>query len=241
MTLSRESPTALFEKAWNLYESIALGNHMSHREIYTILTGRLQQLHGSGGYSMLDLGCGDARFLEPCFSASRPASYHGVDLSEPALELARKRMVHLARADWSRQDLLEHLRQGGEAYDVIFSGYALHHLATPAKREVMLCAARGLRPGGRLLLVDVIRRQGQSREAYIAAYLDRIRNAWSGLTPEMVSEACAHVSAFDFPETFEELDAMASQAGFQPGILHAEFGPHALMEFTPDPTRLHPR
>lgn len=235
MSLSGESPTALFEKAWNLYESIALGNHMSHREIYALLTKRLQVLYGKGGFDMLDLGCGDARFFEPCFQATRPGFYHGVDLSKAALDLARKRFAHLNKTAWSQQDLLDYLKQCPEAYDIIFSGYALHHLDTNSKKEVFISAARHLKAGGRLMLVDVVRQPGETRESYIPVYLDRIRNQWSGLTLEMVNEACTHVAAFDFPETFEILDLMASEAGFQRGILHAQFGPHALMEFATSP------
>lgn len=231
MAFSGENPTALFEKAWNLYESIAIGNHMSHREIYVLVATRLSQLYVKGGYKMLDLGCGDTRFLEPCFSVSRPAFYQGVDLSDAALDLARKRLGYLGKTAWAKQDLLEHLKQDTEKYDVIFSGYAVHHLTTASKSEVFASASRHLESGGCFMLVDVIRESEQTREAYIADYLSKIRNNWQGLTAQMVDEACAHVAAFDFPESFETLDLMAQRAGFQKGILHAKFGPHALMEF----------
>jgi cyclopropane fatty-acyl-phospholipid synthase-like methyltransferase len=231
MAFSGENPTALFEKAWNLYEAIAIGNHMSHREIYALVAKRLSQLYVKGGYRMLDLGCGDTRFLEPCFSFSRPALYQGVDLSEAALGLARKRLDYLGKTSWAKQDLLEYMKHDTGKYDVIFSGYAVHHLSTASKTELFATASNHLEPGGCFMLVDVIREPEQTREDYIIAYLSQIRNNWPGLTAEMVDEACAHVAAFDFPEGLETLDLLAQRAGFQKGIVHAKFGPHAFIEF----------
>lgn len=231
MTLSGDHPTAFFEKAWGLYDAIAAGNHMSHRELYEPVAGHLRQRSEAGGYSLLDLGCGDARFLAPCLHASPPDGYIGVDLSEAAISIARSRLADMPSASWSRADMLQHLAQAQARTDVIFSSYALHHLATAEKRAVFHHAARLLTLGGSVLLIDVVRERDESRDDYIAKYLHRIRNEWKGLTREMMDEACAHVAAFDYPESLATLDALAQDAGLGAGRLHAKFGPHALVEF----------
>lgn len=231
MTISGDNATALFEKAWGLYDAIAAGNHMSHRELYLPVAEHLRQRSETGGYSLLDLGCGDARFLAPCLQASPPAAYTGVDLSEAALALAQSRLAHLPSARWSREDMLRHVAQSQQRVDVVFSSYALHHLATTDKHAVLRHAARLLTPGGTMLLIDVVREPDESRDHYIAGYLRRIRDDWKGLTQEMVDEACAHVAAFDHPESLATLDALAQDSGLAAGRLRAKFGPHALIEF----------
>lgn len=232
MTLSGEHATALFERAWGLYDAIAAGNHMSHRELYPPVADHLRRRSEQGAYSLLDLGCGDARFLAPCLQASPPSAYTGVDLSEAALSLARSRLSHLPSARCLREDMVRHLAESQAATDVIFSSYALHHLATSDKRAAFRHAARLITPGGSMLLIDVVREPGQSREDYIDDYLRRIRDDWKGLTREMVDEACAHVASFDHPESLATLDTLALDAGLSAGRLHAKFGPHTLVEFT---------
>ena len=55
----------LFARSWSLYDHITEHNYMFHQEIYAELAELLKQRHDAGQYRMLDLGCGNARYLVP--------------------------------------------------------------------------------------------------------------------------------------------------------------------------------
>lgn len=116
--------------------------------------------------------------------------------------------------------------------DVIFSGFAVHHL-DPAEKEALLraCKAR-LRPGGLFIMVDVLREDGQSREQYLECYLGSMRQQWTAVIPEQLEEACRHVAEFDFPETLFTLTRMASDAGFGATQVVERYAQHHLLVFT---------
>jgi SAM-dependent methyltransferase len=119
------------------------------------------------GLRILDLGCGDAhcvsRALEASGLAPHVASYTGVDMSAPALALARANLCRAlagapgAAACFVQGDMVGFCR-GCEAggYDVVFASFSLHHLPADQKREVLqTIGRRALAPGGALVLVDV--------------------------------------------------------------------------------------
>lgn len=101
--------------------------------------------------ALLDVGTGTGRMLE--LLGRDAASIVGLDLSHDMLSVAR---ANLARAGLSRAQL----RQGDiyalpvqpESFDLVVVHQVLHYLDDGARaiRE----AARALRPGGRLLVVD---------------------------------------------------------------------------------------
>jgi len=234
--LDQDSACALFRKAWGLYDAIAEGNHMAHREIYGRVSSRLRDIFTGRSYQMLDLGSGNARFLAPCLTMTPPSHYCGVDLSATALEEARDRLAGLASVELRVEEMLQHLETEDARYHLVFSGFALHHLAAEAKQAFFHGCARRLQPGGRLLLVDIARAPGQSRQDYLQDYLRRIRDDWHGLSAVHKHEASMHVEAFDFPEALEDLDLMAQTAGFGCGERLEQHGPHHLMEYAlPDP------
>ena len=69
----QDDETALFRKSWTLYDAISERNYMFHREIYAHVADLLRQRHQTGPYHLLDLGCGNARFLAPCLHSAPPA------------------------------------------------------------------------------------------------------------------------------------------------------------------------
>jgi ubiquinone/menaquinone biosynthesis C-methylase UbiE len=113
---------------------------------------RMRRAAGAGGM-LLDVACGPGLVLEalaPGFEAVR-----GIDITRAMVERARRR---LAAAGVAHAQVDE-----GSAYalpfpdgavDVVVSRLALHHLEDPeAALEEM---ARVLRPGGRLVVVDLV-------------------------------------------------------------------------------------
>jgi len=229
-TLStQEDETSLFRKTWTLYDAISEKNYMFHREIYAHVSDLLRQ---RGGYSLLDLGCGNARFLAPCLHAHPPASYDGVDLSAAALEEAAQKLSGLPDVRWHETDMLEALQNEERCFDVIFSSFAIHHLSAEEKQRLFHACAHRLSPGGELIMVDVVREDGQSREHYLDGYLGNMRANWTAVPPDELEQACAHVASFDYPETLSDLDQMAALAGLTETRVVDRFAQHHVLVFS---------
>jgi ubiquinone/menaquinone biosynthesis C-methylase UbiE len=107
----------------------------------------------AGGEAVLDIGCGTGHTA--LAFAARGASVEALDLTEEMLAQGRRLAaerdlggVHFRQGDVS------HLPFAAGRFDIVTSRLSAHHYADPqaAVRE----AARVLRPGGRLLLIDSV-------------------------------------------------------------------------------------
>ena len=212
--MPQDDEISLFRASWSLYDAISEKNYMFHRELYAHVADLLRQRHQNGPYTLLDLGCGNARFLAPCLQAAPPARYEGIDLSEAALSEAPSYLAPLANTTLRCADMLHAVRTAESTHDVLFSGYAVHHLDTAGKQALFNAGAACLKPGGTFILLDVAREPGQSRQDYLQGYLHNMRTKWTAVRPDHLDEACAHVAAYDFPETLPDLQEMARTAGF---------------------------
>ena len=215
--MSFHDPAAIFTRSWSLYDLLTEHNYMFHREIYggveELLALRAESTCHSP-YRVLDLGCGNARFLAPCLERTPPLLYQGVDLSEAALAEARAYLTELpGEVVLTRGDLLEAVESTAESWDVLFTGFALHHLMTEQKAHFFRAAGRCLSENGWLILVDVVREENQDRESYLEGYLRFMREKWTAVPREQLEEACAHVRDYDHPERLATLQEMARQAG----------------------------
>ncbi|GAB4812984.1 hypothetical protein N2152v2_000030 [Parachlorella kessleri] len=101
-------------------------------------------------------------------------------------------------------------------YDIILCALSVHHLPQHAKRELLRRARCALAPGGCLLLMDVFRKEGESREAYMERARDYFfgEEARSVLSPAESQEVWAHVTVFDYPEAESDYHQMSAEAGF---------------------------
>jgi hypothetical protein len=81
-------------------------------------------------------------------------------------------------------------------------------------------------------LVDVVREEGQTREEYLQGYLDFMRTQWTAVRPDDLEEACDHVAAYDFPETFSDLKRMAAAASLTHVRLVDRFAQHHVLVFS---------
>lgn len=226
---SPNDETTLFRKSWTLYDAISERNYMFHREIYEHVRALLA---ARTDYSLLDLGCGNARFLAPCLLAHPPASYDGVDLSAVALEEAAVKLQGLPQVRFHEMDMLKALQNEGRRFDVIFSSFAIHHLNAADKQRLFHACEQRLSPGGQLIMVDVVRQEGQSLPDYLDQYLRNMRASWTAVPPDELEQACAHVASFDFPETLSRLAEMASLAGFTAPNVVGRFAQHHVIVFS---------
>lgn len=225
--------TSFFERTWSLYDLITEHNYMSHREIYAAIADLLKRRDESNRYRLLDLGCGNARFLAPCLAQSPPAHYEGVDLSEVALDEARGYLAGLPGPVVLRHgDLLDAALSTREKWDVVFTGFALHHLTTEEKAQFFHAVGRCLADDGWLLMVDVVREEGQSRDDYLAGYLRLMREHWTEIPPDQLESACAHVEGHDYPEPLSTLKQMAVAAGLSRSLVVSRYGQHYSVLFS---------
>jgi len=113
--------------------------------------------------SVLDLGCGDARLaalvVEACPSITRVV---GIDASPPMLERARARFAADAHASHTSRsveirmgELDDDLRPLGR-FDLVVSGFAIHHVEHLRKRELFGEVADVLTPGGLFANLEIV-------------------------------------------------------------------------------------
>ena len=120
------------------------------------------------------------RYLAPCLKRMPPALYQGVDLSETALAEAHEYLVELAgEVVLTHGDLLEAVESTALTWDVLFTGFAIHHLMPEQKARFFQAAGRCLSEKGWFIMVDVVREENQDRESYLEGYLRFMREKWT--------------------------------------------------------------
>jgi tRNA (cmo5U34)-methyltransferase len=105
---------------------------------------------------VLDLGCGDGRVAALVLDA-RPDvdALVAVDASRPMLERARSRFASEPRVDVREWDLARPIGAVGQ-FDLIVSGFAIHHLLDDRKQALLAEIAQQLRPGGTFANLEVV-------------------------------------------------------------------------------------
>ncbi len=121
----------------------------------------------------LDLGCGDGRLSELVLRA-RPGIEEivAVDCSPPMLALAKARFAGEPRVAVVEGDLNKPTTAWGR-FDLILSGFAIHHLDDWRKRELFAEAAAQLEPGGVFVNLEVVASANASRHAEFLAAIGR--------------------------------------------------------------------
>ena len=207
-------PITIFRKAWGTYQKVIGHNLMFHREI----TASVAKLPATkpGPLRLLDLGCGDASHISKIFRPGQLAEYCGCDLSQYALDEARKNLEPFgATISLCCEDMLAVLRKAPAThFDIVYSSYALHHLATEEKQTFFDECRRVLRENGSVLLIDVMRDEEQSRQEYLYSYNRTVRTQWDALSLDERNQVQEHIRSCDFPETPSTLEKLARNAGF---------------------------
>ncbi|KZD12346.1 ArsR/SmtB family transcription factor [Oceanibaculum pacificum] len=141
----------------------------------------LELLPTDGIEDLLDIGTGTGRML--ALFGPRVARALGIDASREMLALAR---AHLEAADLRncqvRQADMYQLPQAGAGMDAAILHLVLHYAERPA--AVIAEAARVLRPGGRLVVVDFAPHDQ-------AALLQRQAHRWPGFQDKEIASWCA--------------------------------------------------
>lgn len=125
----------------------------------------------------IDLGCGDGTITVEIGRFARRVV--GVDVNPHALQLARKRAERERRDNVEfKADRIEALSEPDAAFDLAVFSQSLHHMQQPALG--LKQAARVLKPGGRVLLVDL----APHEERWVLAKLGHVH---LGFAPEALT------------------------------------------------------
>ncbi len=148
---------------WDRLRSELFGDDFAMRALVALMPA---------GWTVADLGCGTGAMLATL--APHVSHVIGVDASEEMLGAARKRLEGVASVDL-RKGSLEALPIDAASVDAATIMLVLHHLPSPA--AAIGEAARILRPGGRLLIVDMVPHGHEE-------YRQQMGHVWLGFSEE---------------------------------------------------------
>jgi ubiquinone/menaquinone biosynthesis C-methylase UbiE len=118
------------------------------------------------GEQALDVGCGTGTLA---LAAARRvgASGHvvGIDPGPQQIARARAKSAQVHAPIEFQIAVIEQLPFPNQTFDVVFSTLMMHHLPAPVKRQGLAEIARVLKPGGRLVIGDFVRKQDRTGRA----------------------------------------------------------------------------
>jgi SAM-dependent methyltransferase len=206
--------TQTFFDEWSTYNDVLAHNYMLHDDIYLKVQTFFDARFGDRCFSLLDLGCGSALHLAKALKGRCVRRYVGYDLSEVALAEASRNLAALGcPVELRCGDLRQGLSIVNERFDVVFSSFALHHLASPEKFDFFRFASQTISDTGILLLIDTMRSEDESRDVYLERYCAWLGSRCQTLGPQAVDLLLAHIRSCDFPETESDIITMAERAG----------------------------
>jgi ubiquinone/menaquinone biosynthesis C-methylase UbiE len=211
--IAAKTAAKVFQEDWQTYRKMVDNNYLFHREAYDALR-RILVAEMISPFRFLDVACGDASATVTALRGTRIAHYHGVDLSGPALDLARETLEVLpCPVTLERRDFVEALRDTDDRFEVVWIGLSLHHFLAPQKLELMRRVRDIVGETGRFLIYENASPGEETREAWMARW-DLQRPHWHAYTPAEWETIAQHVHANDHPETDATWRALGAAAGF---------------------------
>lgn len=132
-------------------------------QLAPVVEAVLESCEARPGMVAIDLGCGSGQVALPL--APRGCFVLAVDLSAGAIELLKKRAAKQGLANvHALTQPIEGFDLAPQSVDLVVSNYALHHLRDGDKKEVVRMSYEWLRPGGQLVIGDMMLGRGASPE-----------------------------------------------------------------------------
>ncbi len=154
---------------WDEMRALALPAADIEAALLSLLPAKLDRV--------LDIGTGTGRMLE--LLAPRTRSGLGVDASRAMLALARARLAKPGLSHLSVRQADMYSLPLTQSYDLVLLHMVLHYAEDP--QAALAEAARALRPGGRLIVVDLAPHDR-------AVMTDRLAHRWPGFEDAHISD-----------------------------------------------------
>jgi tRNA (cmo5U34)-methyltransferase len=112
----------------------------------------------NGPAHILELSCGEGLLAEVLLSRFPTSTLHGYDISPAMLQKAQARLARFGNRFVPRQfDLIEtEWRTAEPTFDAVVSSLTIHHLDGPEKQKLFQDLYQMLRPGGVLVIADLV-------------------------------------------------------------------------------------
>lgn len=132
--------------------------------------------------NILDLGCGDGILGQLLLDHYPQAKATFIDFSEPMLKSAQIRLadytgrISIMNVDYSQQDWTYHFPHGNVSqFDVIVSGFSIHHQPDKRKQELYAEIFNLLTPGGIFVNIEhVASHTSWGEQLFDEAFIDSI-------------------------------------------------------------------
>jgi SAM-dependent methyltransferase len=203
-----------FQQQWATYRKLIASNYLSHREVGGTLHNMLNEVLRSP-FSFLDIACGDASMMKSALRGTKVRHYHGIDLSQPALDLAAANLEGSPfEVDLDHRDFVQAMLRRPEHADAAWCSLSIHHLSTADKLQLIKAIRHATGPRGIFLLYEPTRRDDEDRAAFLDRFLRTNKPLWKSLTPAEWEQLWQHVTTCDFPETAAVWSDLGRKAGF---------------------------
>ncbi len=108
----------------------------------------------AAGEKVLDVGCGTGALTFEARATAPTVQIHGIDASPEMIGVARGKARRKKAAIDFQVAVIEQLPFADGEFDLVLSGFMLHHLPADVKKSGIAEVARVLKPGGRFVAVD---------------------------------------------------------------------------------------
>jgi len=205
---------AQFQEQWATYGKLVASDCLSQREVGGILRGTLNAVF-KAPFSFLDIACGDASMMKTALRGTNVRHYHGIDLSQPALELAAANLAGMPfKVDLDHRDFVDAMMRRPEHADAAWCSLSIHHLSTEDKLRLMKAIRGAVGARGIFILYEPTRRDDEDRRQWRDRFVRTNKPLWSVLTGAEWEQILRHVETCDFPETAASWCRLGREAGF---------------------------
>jgi SAM-dependent methyltransferase len=205
---------AQFQDQWATYRKLVESDCLAQREVSGVLQETLNDVF-TAPFAFLDIACGDASMMKAALRGTRVRHYHGIDLSQAALELAAANLADSPfEVDLDHRDFVEATRRRPAHADAAWCSLSIHHLSTDDKLRLMKAIRGATGARGIFLLYEPTRRAGEDRSEFLDRFKRTNESLWTVLTPAEWDQIWHHVATCDFPETAAVWCELGREAGF---------------------------
>jgi ubiquinone/menaquinone biosynthesis C-methylase UbiE len=161
MKLSDRLGMAIQRTVWQ--KRVVSWEHTASPNLTKVIDKVVELASVTSDEQVVDLGCGSGQVTLEV--ARKARSVLAVDISPGMIERLQQRCLDEGLSNVETLiSALETLDLANESVDVIVSNYVMHHLSDSGKKKVVELCYRALRPGGRLVIGDMMFGRGMRPE-----------------------------------------------------------------------------